>query len=371
MIALNGLNILIASPEDWGMLRLSKHHYASCAAELGAQVYFLQPPDPSVKTITISPSDQEGVRLVSQPALQKGVRFLPERLRRRADKQRLTELESACSCEFDIIWNFDWYQFRFLGRRDRGSRRMIFQLMDFPSDAKGSNAAVHADLCVGVTKWLCDLLETKGAKQVIRIGHSLAPRSIQPIEHDALATDRLKLACIGNMAIESLDISALTAIVLEHPELDLFLIGPYSPTNLNRSEPSNNAAFEQLCSYSNVYWTGPVPWSDIAGWMDRMDGLLIAYDSMSYMKKASNSHKLLEYLSSGKEILSSYLADLGPEKELILMTSEGEPINKRMTLFLAAIENGPDKLKSEARKEFARARTYEKSTTKILSELLG
>ncbi len=37
--------ILIISPQAWGKMFLSKHHYAIELAKLGNEVYFLNPPD--------------------------------------------------------------------------------------------------------------------------------------------------------------------------------------------------------------------------------------------------------------------------------------------------------------------------------------
>lgn len=41
----NNKTILIISPEPWGKMMISKHHYALELAKLGNEVYFLNPPN--------------------------------------------------------------------------------------------------------------------------------------------------------------------------------------------------------------------------------------------------------------------------------------------------------------------------------------
>ncbi len=42
---LNDKTILIISPQEWGKMLLSKHHYALELAKAGNIFYFLNPPD--------------------------------------------------------------------------------------------------------------------------------------------------------------------------------------------------------------------------------------------------------------------------------------------------------------------------------------
>src|SRR5215475_10747584 len=43
--SLNNKTILILSPQSWGKMMLSKHHYAIALARKGNKVFFLNPPD--------------------------------------------------------------------------------------------------------------------------------------------------------------------------------------------------------------------------------------------------------------------------------------------------------------------------------------
>ena len=63
MEVLKGKTILILSPQSWGKMFVSKHHYAIGLAKKGAVVYFLNPPDQENHQpkgdITIMPSEQQ------------------------------------------------------------------------------------------------------------------------------------------------------------------------------------------------------------------------------------------------------------------------------------------------------------------------
>lgn len=366
---IKGLNILIVSPEPWGPLRLSKHHYAVAALELGASVYFLQPPDGSVSKLSLEKT-VDGVHILVQPSLPRGLRFLPSAVRRSHERGILRSIEKIASSRFDVIWNFDRYQFRFLTRTDYDGRMVIFHLVDFPSDKNFDVQVGNADICIGVTEELCDQLNEQGAADTIHIGHSFAPRPVSRVSHPMLRGDNVKIGCIGNMAIESIDLDSLQRIAGDHPDVEIFLIGPHGNSNLSAGVPANSDKFKELISNENVHWVGAVPWTDIPGWMDAMAGLIVAYDPIKFKQVASNSHKLLEYFSSGKPILSSYLAGLGAERELILMTEAGSPVSTGFDRLLHTISDPKSDIHAAQRKAFANDRTYAKTTSAILQALL-
>jgi len=70
--------IYVISPERWGTMKVSKHHYAMELAALNCRVFFIEPPDLSNKDITISPcADHPMISLVRYKPVFRGKRFLP------------------------------------------------------------------------------------------------------------------------------------------------------------------------------------------------------------------------------------------------------------------------------------------------------
>ncbi|MCB0758194.1 MAG: hypothetical protein KDC01_07025 [Flavobacteriales bacterium] len=81
-----------------------------------------------------------------------------------------------------------------------------------------------------------------------------------------------------------------------------------------------------LRSIPNIHLTGPLPYDDVPAWLESMDALLISYDLEREGLKSTSSHKLLEYLASGKVVLSSYLEDHTDLNELMIMAKPNEHI---------------------------------------------
>jgi len=362
--------VLMTSPEDWGEIRVSKHHYAAAAAEEGMHVYFLNPPSSAHKSLSIQTTDHDHIRIINQPPLQAGLRFLPNAFRRRYEIKRLVAIEALIGHQVNIIWNFDPYQFRFLARADRQERNHIFHLVDYPYYPDIAAQAENADLCIGVIEGHVELLRTAGSKHVLCVGHAFAPRPTIQVQHPALNTKRIKFAYIGNLSRTIIDLEALERIATRRPEIDLFLIGPHGSSNLERNSSANLSTFERLTAIPNVHWTGPVGWQDISGWMDKMDVLLIAHRTKTLAKHSASPHKLLEYFSSGKEILSNYIEDMEPQFEgLLNMTDRGEPVDAGLDEIMNKLDQGADLAIQERRKKIAHDRSYQASLRAILKQL--
>ena len=62
------MKVLLISPQHWGTMRVTKHHYAIELAKLGHEVFFLEPTEASWKwnqtSFNVTLSDAEGVKLV-------------------------------------------------------------------------------------------------------------------------------------------------------------------------------------------------------------------------------------------------------------------------------------------------------------------
>jgi hypothetical protein len=66
MTVLKNKTILVISPNNWGTMHISKHHYAIELARLGNSVYFLNPPN---QEITFRKNRDHSFRRSSQPLL--------------------------------------------------------------------------------------------------------------------------------------------------------------------------------------------------------------------------------------------------------------------------------------------------------------
>ncbi len=75
--------ILLISPEPWDAHAVSKHHYARTLASQGHRVLFLDPPEPSRRSLSLETIiDHPGVERVHAPRVAPGLRRMPGGLRR-------------------------------------------------------------------------------------------------------------------------------------------------------------------------------------------------------------------------------------------------------------------------------------------------
>jgi hypothetical protein len=108
--------------------------------------------------------------------------------------------------------------------------------------------------------------------------------------------------------------------------------------------------------------------SILAKRLNRMDAFLICYDVEKDQSKGTNYHKVMEYLSTGKVIISNNITTYQEMPGLISMVSERQHNNNLPILFREVISN-LDKYNSpvamKQRKEFAAENTYEKQLSYI------
>ena len=95
-------NILLISPEPWGELMVSKHHYALELANRN-KVFFLNPPGHREGLGQVS----DNLVVVDFVSKIRGIRMLPQLLGAKLIARDLKILEDLVQVKFDIIWNFD------------------------------------------------------------------------------------------------------------------------------------------------------------------------------------------------------------------------------------------------------------------------
>ncbi|MBK9421159.1 MAG: glycosyltransferase [Flavobacteriales bacterium] len=123
-------------------------------------------------------------------------------------------------------------------------------------------------------------------------------------------------------------------------------------------KPLDPTVEQELRSLPNVHFTGALPYDEVPIWLEAMDVLLIAYDLEAQGTRATSSHKLLEYLASGKVVISSYLEDHVQLSDLLVMTKQGQRITERVDEALDDLPQlNAEKLRL-ARKAYAASRSY-------------
>ena len=356
------MNVLIISPEEWSAHTVSKHHYAMTLARRRATVFFLNPPDDSLKRMKIE--QVEGLpdlHIVSASKVATGLRIYPAFLRRWLERRWLLRLESIIGTKIDVVWLFE--NSRFFDMRFAGERLKIYHQVDQSQAFHLELAASTADICFCVTDFIKELLNPFNSK-VYKIPHGLAA-ALNPIE---LTVDQLgkfeqdvpQIVYIGNLDMLFLDAELLTGIVRQFSNVQFHFVGGYSKDGLLRQLAGD---------LPNVCWWGRVESALIPAILDQADILLVTYRAAQYREQLANSHKIIEYLGSGKTIVATYTDEYKDKRDLLEMVDDSCDY---VAVFERVVKNLPDYNSTERqaqRMAFAQANTYDKQINKIITLL--
>src|SRR5664279_4576565 len=146
MSFLSNKTILIISPQAWGKMFVSKHHYAVELAKRGNRVYFLNPPDENKKIrkgkISIKPSgEHENLLLIDHSlSFPYNIKFHFIALFHALMRPHVKKILGKIDTPIDIVWSFDLgnlYPFSFFPVKSF----KIFHPVDEPLNQTALNAA--------------------------------------------------------------------------------------------------------------------------------------------------------------------------------------------------------------------------------------
>jgi hypothetical protein len=350
-------SILLISTEAWGEHMVSKHHYATQLAELGNQVYFLNPPN-GADRITQIEGQSKNLHIVDF-VITRGIRFLPAFLSNRAQRKDAGRLEQFCDTTFDVVWSFDNSRFFYLPAF--GKCLKIAHIMDLGVNLNTPIHAGSSDYCFGVTKEIVGRLKRFNAKTHF-INHGFAP--IEALETEASSSDKKQVAYSGNLLLNFIDRKLVLKVVNHFPDVCFNFYGGYTKSNLSDGGNKDSQAFiEQLQKATNVKLHGALDRKKLLVQLAQQDVLLMFYDSKKYAGACHNSHKIMEYLSTGKEILSTPILEYA-ESELILQVEDHDSYISQLT---ALLEKEADHEVQAKRIAYAADHTYLHQINRIQS----
>ncbi|MBS1659714.1 MAG: hypothetical protein JST68_01550 [Bacteroidetes bacterium] len=375
MPTLSDKTILILSPQKWGKMFLSKHHYAVELARRGNTVYFLDPPEQGASdlrtSIDIAPLPHAPNLFLIRHKL-----YFPYALKFHAlplfhmlVRPHLNRIVKAIGKKPDIIWSFDLGHLYPLGHFKKAERR-VFHPVDEPLTPAAINAAQGGDIIFSVTKEILEKYHGFDAPKRF-INHGVPAEFLQNIDVKKTTSEPIRVGLSGNLVRPDMDRPTLLQIVAENPDVIFECWGSYSynQSNIGGSDDSDTAAFiEALRSHPNVVLHGAVSSSELAKAIHRMDAFLICYDINKDQSKGTNYHKIMEYLSTGKVVISNNVTTYKDKPGLLKMTEERTDNHRLPALFKEVIGNirqYNDTTCQETRIAFARENTYDKQLDRI------
>jgi hypothetical protein len=375
--ALTGKRIVFISPQAWGNMKLSKHYYAIELTKRGNEVFYLVPAKNNLNPkIKIVPSTEyQGLFFVHfSILLPYFLKFKWPSFFQKGMEIHAVQIRKAIGHPIDIVWDFDC-NFLFHNLSPFQPKTIIFHPVD-----QGHEAPVtkKPSIIFSVSDIILDSQRHLGAPSYF-INHGLGPqfselakRELHNLTNDAF--DKLQkpqnIGYIGNLKHPAIDRKILINIIQNHPKLHFHFFGPYE---LSAQEGKNTALhhfIHFLKNAENVTLYGLQDQKKIIKFNKIIDIYLATYKKTKHYN-ADNSHKILEYLSTGKIVVSNLLSTY-KESELFLMPKTFSNQNLP-ELFEESINNWSDfhtLEKRKARIQFALDHSYDRQLDKIEERLV-
>lgn len=371
---------MILSPQSWGSMFLSKHHYAIELAKRGNNVFFMNPPDEKKKfkrgVIEIRPSNVHEKLFLIEHCLffPYDIKFHAMGLFQWLMKFHIKKLVKKIAVPIDIVWSFELgnlYPFKYFGSKVY----KIFHPVDEPLNTHAIDAASGADIIFSVTK---EILEKYRHLSIPGhfINHGVTDDFLLSVDVNKPASNPIHIGLSGNFLRPDIDRETLLTIIGENPGVVFDCWGSYQvkQTNIGGAEDDTTLAFiRQLQSGKNVVMHGPVPPDELAPALHEADGFLVCYDVKKDQSKGTNYHKVIEYLSTGKVIISNNITTYRDQPDLVQMIRERDHNNKLPELFkkvISQLGNYNSAGLQQQRIAFANDNTYKKQIDRI-SQLTG
>lgn len=357
--------ILIISPESWGTSFVSKHHYATILAERGNKVYFLNPPSQKSEITTIN----EQLKIIDYQLIMRGINRMPTFLRNLLNARQIAKIKRQFIPEdIDIVWSFD--PFRFQKLTSWGAKTAIYHPVDIHKTDLDLPTAASADIIFGTTRLILEkFAKTLPNTPQFKINHGLAAHFIAPDIVPVQFSDsfKLRVGYVGNLNYEDLDRKTLLHIIKSNPTIGFYFIGPYQTSNLAGEVKA--AFIAELQNLDNVQLLGAKPSKELPNYLAAFDLFLMTYDADQHRAKMANPHKTLEYLSTGKIIVSQYMDEYRDKNHLVAMAQKNADIPALFDKTVAQLLLLNSTMLSEMRKNYARENTYQAQVVRIEQHL--
>jgi hypothetical protein len=241
-------------------------------------------------------------------------------------KAQVDLLLAAIKVKPDVIWSFQGYVFEHLYWFNAPIR--IFFAADSLSRMGLPNEIPSATVSFAISDTIYDHMIESG-KPIFQIRHGLQKKfveSAQQILNRGIQTfpkKQIKVGYSGNLRMQPLDRPRMIQVINSHPEIKFIFWGTYNEKGFNLGEPFRNEAVDTfirfLKSAKNVELRGVVNGEVLQREMMKVDMLWVCWNlHSSAFWNGGNPHKLLEYLSTGKPIVSHYVSSY-KEYDLLYM----------------------------------------------------
>jgi glycosyltransferase involved in cell wall biosynthesis len=366
--------VYIISPERWGTMKVSKHHYALELAEMGCRIFFIEPPSLAIKGIVIKKCDEHNlISIVNYKPVFRGKRFLPIFIFSILVRVQIFLLVKKIEIKPDVVWSFQGFLFENL--RWFGAPINIFFAADQFSNSTLPPEINSADISLAVSDTIYEKIKRSG-RPVFQINHGLI-KSFALAAENNLVEDNYNLdfkkivaGYVGNLRMQAMDTKIMRQVIESNLDVDFIFWGSYKNDDLNLGGISDDVAndfISFLDKQNNVSLRGPLNSTQLQVQMKEANLFWFCYDTESNaMWDGSNSHKILEYLSTGSPVVSHYVSFYKDTGLLAMLPSKYN--NGYLQLFnetAALVIAGEQKEDVQRRLQYALTNKYELNIEKI------
>lgn len=333
----SGRTILIISSDSWKELFVSKHHFA---IELSASnlVYFL---NPSTDKFELRSTEYPNLTELDYPKFIPGLRFFPSFLQRLFFRQRLAKIERMINRKFDCIWSFDnsvFFDLTFLPSKVL----KISHIMDLSQNFQLRKAAITSHFCMGVSQPIVEELK-KWNNKTFLLPHGVPIGRDRDVKVILPGESSIKAIFAGNLDRKHFDKNLLLHLAHKYKNVDFIFLG------------NGGEGWSRL---SNTYYPGAVRPDHLQSYFLKADILLLPYKFNEFHNELTNSHKVLDYLKSGKVIVSTYLEDYKDKEHLLKMAKSFDEFDQLFGEVSENLELENNAERSKIRKDFTQSHSY-------------
>ena len=357
---LENKTILVISEEPWENIALSKHHYSRELAKRGNNVFYLSSPSSKLKKGIQKVS--KNITVINYSPFLRGSNRLPKFLRRIVQRIDISRIKKLMKQKPDLVWSFDPYRFQQLN--DWGAEKKIYHAADLHKTPLEFEIAKNADVVFSVSDLLLERFKDLLTPRYF-INHGLAGHFIDvPGGTPEILPGNefgFKVGLVGNIVFRHMDVDILKKIVYSFPEVGFYFIGPTVSTH-----PSGNTDWiKEISALPNTFFLGKKTSAQLPLLLEQFNAFLIPYLGKKNKLELSNSHKILEYLSTGKPVVTSYVDQYAGEKDLLLMAEENEQLPGLLQQVIGQYSTYMLDELVQKRKKFACSNSYTEQLNRI------
>ncbi len=375
MFTFRDKTIFILSPEAWGVMRISKHHYAIELARMGNRVFFFEPPSLKGSTRGVLIPTNEGVQRLTYKPVARGKRYVGSKLYALMQRRQMRRFIRELTGQPDVVWCFDQGTFDDLDIF--GAHMRIFHPVDHNLERCMPPVANTADLVFSTSHKILEYMCPKGTRGIfIHHGLNATFEQFARLQLERLSDTeeaepfRGRIAFWGSLFKESLDRRKVLDLVRSFPTYVFLCWGASSmvQNNLAGKNDAEVAEFiEALSSSPNVRMMGPGMAEDFIAEVPGIDILLNVEFEYSARWDNGNPHKLMEYLSTGKPVFSTP-ALIYADTDLLFVARDEDVVTDFKQL-VGDWTIWSEKKESVKRIEFALRNTYRQQIERIESHI--